>query len=69
MLFGEFLWEIGLKWIMSKVWSISRKLIRWANLSYASMVGIIRKRFSSKSTPISNKLLAWSVGAIHAMSA
>ena len=39
-----------------------------ANLSYASTSGRVRKQFSSESTPISNKLLAQSVGARNAIS-
>ena len=40
-----------------------------ANLSYVSMSGKVRKQFSSESTPISNKLVAQSVGARNAISA
>jgi len=40
------------------------------NLSYASMpASKVRSQFSSESTPISNKLLAQSVGARNAISA
>ncbi len=39
-----------------------------ANLSYASTSGRVRKQFYSESTPISNKLLAQSVGARNAIS-
>jgi hypothetical protein len=38
------------------------------NLLYASSSGRVRKQFSSESTPISNKLLAQSVGAKNAIS-
>ncbi len=50
--------------LMSKVvWSICKNWSMRAKLSYASMSGKVRKRFSLESTPTSNKLLVQSVGA------
>ena len=55
--------------LMSNVSSICKNCSMRANLSYASTSGRVRKKISSKSTPISNKLLAQSVGARNAIAA
>ena len=66
--FDEFSLDGGFKW-MFNVWSICKNCSMRANLSYASTSGRVRKQFSSESTPISDKLLAQSVGARNAISA
>jgi hypothetical protein len=64
----EFSLDDGFRW-MSKVWSICKSWSMRANLSYAFTSGKVRKHFSPESTPISNKLLAQSIGARNAISA